>query len=95
MWDEQRFFELETGTASSRLDWLQQQERVWFAWLCRLHDMHSGAQTPHSAAVLAIAQRRWMEARRALQRTAHQKAQDQRPTRSPDVQLSLVSGAER
>ena len=49
---------------------LQQQERIWFSWVCRLHDVHSNAQSTHSAAVLAIAKRRWAEARHALQREA-------------------------
>ncbi len=53
-----------------RFEELEQQERVWFAWVCRLHDVHSGDQSPHSAAVLAIAQRRWTQARLALQREA-------------------------
>jgi hypothetical protein len=54
--------------AWARLEQLQQQERIWFAWLCRLHDVHSGTQTAHSAAVLAVARRRWTEARRAVDR---------------------------
>lgn len=52
------------------LEELQQQERIWFAWVCRLHDVHAGSQSAHSAAVLAIAQRRWAEARGALHREA-------------------------
>jgi len=72
MRDEQRLFELEPSTAAARLDWLQHQERVWFAWVCQLHDMHVGSQTPHSAAVLAIVQRRWTEAQRALHRAMDQ-----------------------
>jgi hypothetical protein len=93
MRDEQRFFEFDPGTASGRREWLQQQERVWFAWVCRLHDMHSGSQTPHSAAVLAIARRRWMEARRALERASHRVAGDDRPIPAPEA--LPASAAER
>ncbi|MBN9088063.1 MAG: hypothetical protein J0J01_14230 [Reyranella sp.] len=70
------------GAPPARLEHLQQQERVWFAWVCRLHDVHSGSDSPHSAAVLAIARRRWAEARRALQREAQQRFAE-RPGRSP------------
>ena len=52
------------------LEELQQQERIWFAWVCRLHDVHAGSQSTHSAAVLGIAQRRWAQARHALDREA-------------------------
>jgi hypothetical protein len=54
--------------ANGRLEQLEQQERVWFAWVCRLHDVHSGTQTQHSAAVLEVARRRWSEVRSALAR---------------------------
>jgi|RhiMethySRZTD1v2_1073278.scaffolds.fasta_scaffold2437865_2 hypothetical protein len=74
MWDEQRSLKLPPGTASDRLERLHQQERVWFAWVCRLHDMHSETQPPHAAAILAIAQRRWTAARRALESAARQQA---------------------
>ena len=50
------------------LEHLRKQERVWFNWVCRLHDVHAGAQTPQSAAILSIARRRWADARRALER---------------------------
>ena len=70
MWNEQQSWKVEPGTANDRLEWLERQERVWFAWVCRLHDMHSGTPAPHAAPILAIAQRRWTEARRALQRAA-------------------------
>ena len=72
MLDHKQFSEFDPGAASVRLEQLQQQERVGFAWVCRLHDVHSGAQSAQSAAVLAVARRRWAEARRALQREAHQ-----------------------
>jgi len=65
MLDEQQFSEIEP--AFRRTEHLQQQEQVWFAWVCRLHELHSRLQTPHSAAVLGIARRRWTEARRALE----------------------------
>ena len=70
MWilDSQPFLECDTGPAGARLEQLQQQERVWFAWVCRLHDVHFGGESPHSAAVLAIAKRRWAESRQALER---------------------------
>ena len=54
--------------ADGRLEQLQQQERVWFSWVCRLHDVHVGTQSPHSAAVLSVARRRWAEAKEALER---------------------------
>ena len=91
MWNEQRFLKPDP----ERLEWLHQQERVWFAWVCRLHDMQSGTQAPNSATVLAIAQRRWTEARRALQRAAQQQATAERPGRSPKAKLSVASAAER
>jgi len=86
MWDEPRFLKRDP----EQLEWLHQQERVWFAWVCRLHDMHSGTQAPHSATVLAIAQRRWMEARRALQGAAQQAARAQQPGRSAKAKLSAA-----
>jgi hypothetical protein len=71
---------------------LQQQERIWFGWVCRLHDVHAGSQSVHSGAVLAIAQRRWAEARRALDREAHRhRAQwrsDRRPSDDDDEGLT-------
>jgi hypothetical protein len=70
MLNDQGISEFDPGAAKARLEHLQQQERVWFAWVCRLHDVHSDAENPHSAAVLAVARRRWAEARRALQREA-------------------------
>ena len=70
MLNEQSSSESDPGAGKVRLEHLQQQDRVWFAWVCRLHDVHSGTESPHSAAVLAIARRRWAEARRALQRVA-------------------------
>jgi hypothetical protein len=66
MFERQGIFDGDSP-AGARLDHLEQQERIWFAWVCRLHDAHAGSQTPQSAAVLAIAQRRWAEARRALE----------------------------
>jgi hypothetical protein len=73
MLNDQQFSDFDSGTIKARLEHLRQQERVWFAWVCRLHDVHSGAASPHSAAVLAVAQRRWAEARRALARQAQQR----------------------
>jgi hypothetical protein len=70
------------AAGGARLDHLQRQERVWFAWVCRLHDLHVGSQTPQSAAVLAIARRRWAEARRALERLAEQHRGPGRPAES-------------
>jgi hypothetical protein len=70
MLDDQRGPDCAESLTNGRLEQLRQQERIWFAWVCRLHDVHSGVQTGHSAAVLAIAQRRWAEARRALEREA-------------------------
>ena len=66
MSDEPQF--TATEPASRGTERLQQQEQVWFAWVCRLHELHSRVQTPHSAAVLGIARRRWTEARRELDR---------------------------
>jgi hypothetical protein len=76
----QRWIPDDGGDAPGRalLEELQQQERIWFAWVCRLHDMHAGSQSPHSAAVLGIAQRRWAEARRALDHEEKQHRQDWR-----------------
>ena len=73
MWGEQQFLEV-SGESATRLDHLRKQERIWFSWVCRLHDLHDGAQTPQSAAVLAIARRRWAEARHALERAEAQAA---------------------
>ncbi|HLG49103.1 MAG TPA: hypothetical protein VKY24_22855 [Reyranella sp.] len=67
MWDEQQFSEV-NDDRSGRLEQLRKQERVWFNWVCRLHDGHAGAETPQSAAILSIARRRWADARRALER---------------------------
>ncbi len=53
---------------------LRKQERIWFSWVCRLHDVHAGAQTPQSAATLSIARRRWADARRALERAEARRA---------------------
>jgi hypothetical protein len=72
--------------AGVRLDHLQQQERIWFAWVCRLHDAHVGSQTPQSAAVLAIAQRRWAEARRALERIKERRPGGGRPAAKPGAE---------
>ena len=71
MWDEQQFSEVEEE-ASSQIEHLRKQERVWFNWVCRLHDVHAGTQTPQSAAILAIARRRWADARRSLERAEAQ-----------------------
>jgi hypothetical protein len=68
MSNEQRVLDLDADQSGVGLDRLQQQERIWFGWVCRLHDAHSGVQTAQSAAVLRIARRRWAEARRALRR---------------------------
>lgn len=51
-----------------RREELRQQQSTWFAWVCRLHEAHSRLQTPESAAVLAIARRRWEQARDAVRR---------------------------
>jgi len=75
----QQFSESDVGVPDGRLERLHQQERVWFAWVCRLHDVHSGSDSPHSAAVLAIAQRRWAEARQALQRETQRFFPERRP----------------
>jgi hypothetical protein len=66
MLEEQEFSSLDP-VGSDRREQLQQQEQVWFAWVCRLHELHSRAQTPHSAAVLAVARRRWTDSRKALE----------------------------
>ncbi|MBS0524085.1 MAG: hypothetical protein JSS04_10660 [Proteobacteria bacterium] len=65
MWDEQ---EAPGDEAIGRIEYLRKQERVWFSWVCRLHDAHAGTQTPQSAAILSIARRRWAEARRTIER---------------------------
>ena len=72
MLNHRQISDYDPRTASTRLEHLQQQERVWFAWVCRLHDVHSGSQSAHSAAVLAVARRRWAEARGALEHEARQ-----------------------
>jgi hypothetical protein len=74
MLDEQQFPEADEESAEARLERLRKQERIWFSWVCRLHDLHAGAQTPQSAAVLAIARRRWAETRRTLSRAEMQAA---------------------
>lgn len=74
MWDEQQTI-LNEDSASA-LEQLRKQERVWFNWVCRLHDVHAGIQTPQSAAILSIARRRWADTRRALERA---EAQASRP----------------
>ena len=66
MWDQQQRTLNEGITAG--LAHLRKQERVWFSWVCRLHDVHAGTQTPQSAAILSIARRRWADARRAVER---------------------------
>jgi hypothetical protein len=81
--NDQGISEFDPGAAKARLEHLQQQERVWFAWVCRLHDVHAG-ESPHSAAVLAVARRRWAEARRALQREARQRFAE-RPAPKPST----------
>jgi hypothetical protein len=64
-------------------DQLHHQQSTWFAWVCRLHEMHSRLQTPESAAVLAIARRRWADARRALERVDE-------PTESPASESTMA-----
>ena len=66
MRDQQRF----SGADDERdgFEYLRKQERIWFNWVCRLHDVHAGTQSPQSAATLSIARRRWADARRALER---------------------------
>jgi len=54
--------------ATDGFDHLRKQERIWFNWVCRLHDVHADTRTPQSAATLSIARRRWADARRALER---------------------------
>lgn len=76
MLDDPQFLEIQPTAFALPLEQLQRRERVWFAWVCRLHDVHSGMQTAHSAAVLAVARRRWAEARRALQREAKKRPAD-------------------
>lgn len=78
MLNDQQISEFDPGALKARLEHLQQQERVWFAWVCRLHDAHAGDESAHTGAVLAIARRRWGEARRALEREA-QKHFGERP----------------
>ena len=63
--DQQSIGDASTG----RLEYLRKQERVWFNWVCRLHDVHAGVQTPQSAAILSIAHRRWADARQTLERS--------------------------
>jgi hypothetical protein len=79
MSDNQRSFG-SADAAGGRLERLKQQERVWFSWVCRLHDVHSGSQSPHSAAVLSVAQRRWAEVRQAIER---EDQQSDRPSTNP------------
>lgn len=67
MWDQHQVTEFSEQSADS-LEHLRRQERIWFNWVCRLHDVHAGARTPQSAATLSIARRRWADARRALER---------------------------
>ena len=67
MWDQQQGTEL-NGQSHPQLEHLRKQERVWFNWVCRLHDVHAGTPTPQSAAILSVARRRWADARRALER---------------------------
>jgi hypothetical protein len=67
MWDQQQTSGPDERPVT-RLEQLRKQERVWFNWVCRLHDVHAGTQTPQSAAILSIARRRWADARRALDR---------------------------
>jgi hypothetical protein len=74
MLNDHQISEFVPAPSRARLEHLQQQERVWFAWVCRLHDAHNGSQSAHSAAVLAIARRRWAEARSVLEREARQPA---------------------
>jgi len=74
MRDERRSLKPEFGPEQDRLEQLHQQERVWFAWVCRLHDLQADTQVAHSAPILAIAQRRWIQARRILQRAAQEDA---------------------
>ena len=76
MWDQQQRTEPNEQSAGG-LDHLRKQERVWFNWVCRLHDVHAGTQTPQSAAILSVARRRWADARRALERA------ETRTSRSP------------
>jgi hypothetical protein len=71
MWNEQQFSEV-NDDRSGLLEQLRKQERVWFNWVCRLHDVHAGGETPQSAAILSIARRRWADARRALERAEAQ-----------------------
>jgi hypothetical protein len=87
MRDGQQTIELDEKTAGG-LEQLRKQERVWFNWVCRLHDVHAGTQTPQSAAILSIARRRWAEARRALERA------ETRMARPPDVPASRQSRAQ-
>ena len=70
MWDQQRFSGADEEPDG--FEHLRKQERVWFNWVCRLHDINADAQTPQSAATLSIARRRWADARRALERAEAQ-----------------------
>lgn len=67
MWGQQRIFEADE-TAQDGFDHLRKQERIWFNWVCRLHDVYTDSHSPQSAATLSIARRRWADARRALER---------------------------
>jgi hypothetical protein len=66
-----------------RRELLRQQRTTWFAWVCRLHELNSRMPTPESAAVLAIAQRRWNQARQALQRADGEMASADYETTTP------------
>lgn len=67
MQDQQQTIQNEQPAGT--LEHLRKQERIWFNWVCRLHDVHAGTQTPQSAAILSVARRRWADARRALERS--------------------------
>jgi hypothetical protein len=71
MWDQHQTTESNEQSAGW-LEHLRKQERVWFNWVCRLHDLQAGTPTPQSAAILSIARRRWADARRALERSEAQ-----------------------
>ena len=83
MWDEQQQT-LDQETTGG-LENLRKQERVWFNWVCRLHDVHAASQTPHPGATLWIARRRWADARCALERA------EQQVSRSPDSSVRSES----
>jgi hypothetical protein len=80
MWDEQQT--PDEGSAG-RLEHLHKQERIWFSWVCRLHDLNAGTQTPQSAAILSIARRRWADARRAVERAEKQASRPHDSVRVP------------